>query len=107
MGLNPLVMTYLGARCLFRYNYYESFTLINFEYNRPFGSYSIVSVVYYLFWSTRTFLKNSILCFASPRRELLEGLNESLVTFPGVVKLEECSVWFLCSERIGDTPFSF
>ena len=57
--------------------------------------------------STKTNQKNSIIRFASPRRELLEALNESLVNFPGVVKLEKCSVWFLCSECMGETAFGF
>ena len=77
-GFGFLATTYVWSRCLFQCNYYDLFALIyNLEYDRPFGSYFIVSVVYCLFWSTMTFLKNSILRFASPRRELVEELNES------------------------------
>ena len=56
---------------------------INSQYRGSFdGLYTIEDMVVYLL----LFRKNSFLCFASPWPELLEWLNGSPVTFPGMVK---------------------
>ena len=61
---------------------------------------TIKDMVFYLL----LFANNSSLCFASPRRELLEGLKESPVYFPGMVKWRGAASG-LALDFAEDTPF--
>ena len=65
------------------------------------GLYIIEDLVFYLLLVR----KNSYLCFANPWRELLEGLNGSPITFPGMVK-QRGAAFVPVPNRVGDTPFS-
>ena len=107
MGLDFLAATYLWSRRLFRYNYYELFTLIfNLEYSRPLGSYFNVSVVYRLFLSSCTFLKNSLIRWVGHRLVILEGLYKSKLFFVPMWNLWS-AVGFCVFNVHGDTLWLF
>ena len=71
-----LNMTYLGARLSFRYNCCEALKLSGkLEFNRPFGSYFIVSVVYCLYLPSWTFV---FFVLMDVSEEFASPLSESL-----------------------------
>ena len=100
-------MTYLWARFLFRYNCYEALKLsVKFEFNRLVGSYFNVSVVYRLFLSSCTFLKNSLIRWVGHRLVILEGLYKSKLFFVPMWNLWS-AVGFCVFNVHGDTLWLF